>query len=194
MARNSNSNSSLTTIVMWIAVLLCAFGLLMSIIYAGANVPPLRKLIVYIGYAMVIVYGAFGYKKPHGNMLRYVMVIFAFLLVMENYVTVKNISVLPEYAAGSSDVKSVHKDLDVLLTGVASLLIAYMAGRLNKFRKNRNLFALVFVVLICRCLVVMNDKEFLFIEAGDLIMLGVIACAYFLRYSLHKKAGRPESQ
>lgn len=195
MAQKNNSKNTVTTIVTWVAVLLTAFGIVMSIVYAGANVPSLRKLIVYIGYAMVIIYGAYGYKKPHGNMLRYVMVIFAFLLVMENYITARNMNLPAEFAVGSSAAKGdVHKDLDILLTGVASLVIAYMAGRLNKFKKNRNLFAFVFVVLVCRCLVVMNDKDLVFANMGDVIMLCVIACAYFLRYSMHKKAGRAESQ
>ena len=69
MEKENNKSKSISALI-WVAIFLTLFGIVIAIIYAGARLPALRKLLVFAGYAMVIFYGAYGYRQPHGNLLR----------------------------------------------------------------------------------------------------------------------------
>ncbi len=182
MEKENNKSKSISALI-WVAIFLTLFGIVIAIIYAGARLPALRKLLVFAGYAMVIFYGAYGYRQPHGNLLRYVIVIFAFLLVMENYST----AISTDFSIGTQSPEN-YRGIEILLTSSAAVSASYIGGRLNKFKKNRGLFAFVLVLLILRCLFSSADEEAMFVELGDAILWVVIAISYFLRYTLHKEA------
>ena len=161
----------------WAAVFLTLFGIVIAIIYAGGRVPALRKILVFIGYAIVIFYGVYAYRQPHGNLLRYVIVVFAFLLVMENYST-----------AASPVYNEQNRGIEILLTGSAAVSAAYIGGRLNKVRTNRVPYAFVLILLFLRCGFASGDSEIISLELADAVLWMVIGISYFLRYTLHRDA------
>lgn len=68
----------------------------------------------------IVYYALVGYKKPHGNILKYTMIFFGFSLLLN----IHNGLIL--------GVKSI-----VWICAISMLLIGYISGRLHKFNQNR---------------------------------------------------------
>jgi len=131
--------------------------------------------IVVLMDLLVFYYIISGYKKPHGNLLRYQMLMFATTMVLD-VSCFANIS------------------LYVLLRSMTILLISYIAGRLNKINQNKVLMPIVLLMIFASgCLTVKN------LPTDDLInsisyfmdsLVWIVTCAaYFVRYKAHKEAG-----
>jgi len=132
---------------------------------------------VVIEHVAVMYYVLFGYRKPHGNLLRYVMLLFALTLAI--------------------DLVGIHNEYStfyVALSVAYVFLISYIAGRLNKIEQNRVLMSLVLILFIIdsvsSCIF---DKPQTFIEGyrlfGTTIEWFTLSAAYFVRYREHKEAG-----
>ena len=155
----------------------------------------------------VTFYGVYGYKIPHGNLLRYVILLFALALAAEIFVN-----------QGISKVC-------LILTLLACVLSAYTAGRLGKRKEAIVLFSLVAAFLIAFVVAerfapvprgIMNDlvppeipenvggltPPPIPLESGEnsftslcfslsrLLLWIVIGGAYLTRYEQHKDAGK----
>lgn len=130
---------------------------------------------------VVIAYGFYGYKKPHGNGLRYLML---FHVAVNAYLLLIGANYQPMY-------------LNVAYI-LSIILVSYMAGRLDHYKSN---IAISVVVLICYCVVtyylVGVVKEF----NADISLVKFASCiypvtiwlaissVYILRYKIHKEAG-----
>jgi len=123
----------------------------------------------------ILYYLLYGYKKPHGNLLRFIMLAFALSMIFDDTL----FSVFTAY---------------VPVRTVTVMLIAYMAGRLNKFEKNRILMPVILVLTVVTAIII--TKEFPSDET--VVNLAVFACpvqwcivcaAYIARYKQHKEAG-----
>ena len=127
----------------------------------------------------IMLYAFFGYRKPHGNMLKFVFFAYAISLALQGTVAIAG---KIHYTVG---------DLYVL----AALLIAYVAGRLNKIEKNK--FILIFVgLLILASVIIINVPvlptiKFLYFFASitPIITFAALGFAYVARYEEHKAAG-----
>ena len=189
-----NLSKKMNTFVLITAVLLLA-GIVVTIIFAN-RAPLVKTITLIIGYLLALYYAFWGYKTPHGNLLRYLIISYAFLLAIgsesrlfagarrERPVDVTNAEgQLGRGARGLTAYKS-------LLTSVALILMSYIAGRLNKYKQNKILIPIVLVILFVRSFVsrtfriqvVMTDLSYFILWIG-------IACAYFARYDAHKEAG-----
>ena len=103
----------------------------------NSRIPALIFIWITVFYCFVLYYGIKGYQKPHGNMVRYLMLIFGV------------------YIAGSliTEVNAWHAPWPVIFSGsLAAMSIAYMAGRLNKYEKNKYVAVLSLILLLFRCL------------------------------------------
>jgi len=133
--------------------------------------------IVCIEHLFVIYYVLFGYKKPHGNTLRYVMLLFTLTLGIELVVFASEMSIL-----------------DLALSVAKALVIPYIAGRLNKIEQNKILISVVFILFMIDAIyycVIINPQTFFgfYSMFGEAIEWFAISAAYFVRYKEHKEAG-----
>ena len=130
--------------------------------------------------ALILLYLFFGYKKPHGNMLRYLFFVFS---IYNAFLGIAGMAGEAEFITGC-------------LSVFAALIIAYVAGRLDKINKNR--FVLIFVGLLLLALFVVDGfitgipiSTFpeVFGQLTQLIAFTALSFAYTARYEQHKEAG-----
>lgn len=145
----------------------------------------LSFIVVGIYYCLVFFYGVYGYKIPHGNLVRYLMLILASYNIFNVTVSIYRWYKLPWV---------------VLVAGnLAAMLIGYMAGRLNKFKKNIIIAAIVTVLLLVESFwyVKIPDVEisllFYLDRSLPIFMWLTIMSIYFFRYKEHKQAGIPDN-
>ena len=189
-----NVSKKMNIFVLITAVLLLA-GIIITIVFAN-RVPLIKTITLIIGYILALYYALWGYKTPHGNMLRYMILAYAFLLALgsesrlfanarpERPVDVANAD--GQIRRGTRGLAS-YKDL---ITSISLVLMGYTAGRLNKYKQNKIIIPIILVLLFIRSFVMgltriqvmMTDLSFFILWLG-------IACAYFARYDAHKEAG-----
>ena len=144
-------------------------------------ISPRSFIVVGIYYCLVFYYGVYGYKIPHGNLVRYLMLILAAYNVFNVTVSIYRWYKLPWV---------------VLVAGnLAAMFIAYMAGRLNKFKKNIIVAVFVTVLLLVECFwyVKIPGVEISVLYYLDrclpIFMWLTIMSIYFFRYHEHTEAG-----
>ena len=129
--------------------LLTAFGLAIEIIafiryrstYSSGSY---LSLVVYaLASLLLLYYAAVGYRKPHGNLMKYLFLMFALcclggLLCMTAEQTV--IDAIYNY-----------------IRGIVVLLVAFVAGRLNRFKQNVWLMSVIGVLMLISSVVVCAD-------------------------------------
>lgn len=147
----------------------------------------IRKYIVCAAdvavFAMLVYYAVLGYRKPHGNLLRYAMLLYsASLLFYLNQIIMMS--------GGKAQPSAV-------ICILAMMTVVYVSGRLNKFEKNKYLMPLVFLFLgaVFAISIKRRVNPGFFSIAGSLcpvIEWADICLAYFLRYREHRDAGLRE--
>ena len=145
-----------------------------------AGIPGYVKDIIYLLiYVLTGFYALLGYKKPHGNMLKYLYMIFAVGLVLN-------------VCLGNAD-KNAFMTAVSISTSLAALILVYVSGRFHKIEKNRVLLILAGVLLFASAIIPMfSDKIMIngFLNAcSPLIMLLALGFAYTARFEEHKAAG-----
>jgi len=167
-------------VVLGIILLVIAINIVTVLMAAFENnsaIGYILTVVVCAEHLFVIYYALFGYKKPHGNLLRYVMIIFA-------------ISLGAEMAAFTETFATIEISLYI----ATLIIIPYIAGRLNKIEQNKVLITLTFVLLfISTVIAIINDKPQSIIDylrnIGVVFEWFAISAAYFVRYKEHKEAG-----
>ena len=130
----------------------------------------------------VLCYAVFGYKKPHGNMLRTVFLTFSILTV---YASI---------SFASHNNTSMIVSFGLIFACSASVIVGFVAGRLNKIEKNKKLLALSLLLLIANTVVInisMPDFMIAAVVASSIpaLILFALIFAYVARYEEHKAAG-----
>jgi len=138
-------------------------------------------IIEIVMYALICFYAFAGYKKPHGNLLRYLMIVFIITMLANIYVDSKMLN-----------------GVTIVINAAAIALVAYMAGRLNKIKQNR-FIAVMVLLLLCHCshaMIVAQEALGTNIDFIDRIifytpafMWIALSSAYFTRFAQHKEAG-----
>ncbi|MBQ9228709.1 MAG: hypothetical protein IJ168_07760 [Eubacterium sp.] len=176
-----NNKHSLQRLVITVVALIGAAVSIVCFIWRLNSLVSIRSFsLIAVYYGFVFYYGIFGYRKPHGNMVRYLLLILAV------------------YIAYSITVMVERWDISWIIftaSNLAAVFIAYIAGRLNKYKKNA-----VWAVIITALLLV---KSFWPIETTGLnfyilfvldrtlplFMWVTVMFIYFFRYKEHKLAG-----
>ena len=129
-------------------------------------------------FAVTVYYVCYSYKKPHGNLMRYLILC----------------------SAAYSAIRSVASDYPTYVAYACYLMIilkSYMAGRLDHYKQNVIISA---VILACQCLMSYHLID-LFAGRGMLTFTSImssigpatlwlaIATSYIIRYKPHKEAG-----
>ena len=162
------------------AIVLTAFGIIETILHLGADVPRSKTMFICLSYIAVLYYIFYGYKIPHGNSLKYIMLFFAMMLV--NAISLE--------AGGKYPALDSQKIMfSVMVTGVCTILVSYASGRLDRFEKNIYLFVLVLILLFVRAVIMVHYKTLMYAYLSDMIIWIDIICAYSIRYAQHKEAG-----
>lgn len=133
--------------------------------------------ITSIEHLAVVYYVLYGYRKPHGNLLRYTMLLFAITLGTALVLYGKEYSML-NFALPVAEI----------------LLIPYIAGRLNKVEQNKVLVPFVLILFIIDAIsfcFTFESQSFIYyyLTFGQAIEWFAISAAYFVRYKEHKEAG-----
>ena len=148
------------------------------------NVSSLRAAVTPIVYLILIVgfgyYALLGYKKPHGNMLRYLFLLY---VICSCYFQLRFIQSFPFYVNAFYMVKIVA--------------FTYVAGRLDKVNKNKYIMGVLILAEIAFAIYNIytyagaGRLNFNIFLAGisSLTFTGAAALAYIIRYDLHKEAG-----
>ena len=137
-------------------------------------------------YVLILLYSLWGYKKPHGNMLRYVTFAFgAFILLT--------------FIFPGAEGPAALIVIDTLCRGFAAILVTYVSGRLDKIRKNKPLMVLVGVLIMISTILrnhifpVFNLMGFLS-SLSFPISWAVLGNTYVAHYEQHKSAGLNEEK
>ena len=148
----------------------------------NSRIPALIFIWITVYYCFVLFYGTKGYQKPHGNMVRFLMLVFAV------YIAASLITEVNGWAA----------PWPITLSGsLAAMMVAYMAGRLNKFQKNKYVAGLSLLLLLVRCCWLLERPDlsgwdtvlFILDRCQALFMWLTIVLIYFSRYHDHREAG-----
>ncbi len=141
-------------------------------------IPAYSYVLIGIYYACIFYYAIVGYKTPHGNMIRYLLLILAF------YITASIIVTIERWGASW---------IIVAASNFAAVLIGYMAGRLQKVKKNVIVVVLATVLLAVKSFwpVAGENNNFVFVldRTLPLLMWATVVLIYFFRFRAHKNAG-----
>ena len=146
---------------------------------SGVNDAAIMLITDSVMSLLVLLYAFWGYKKPHGNMLKYTFWVYAIYTALQGTVEIASRS---GYVLG---------DLLVL----AGLTIAYISGRLNKIEKNIFILIIVGLFLVARtitnCVIFPAVFGFtdLFGRLTPIITFAALGFAYVARFEEHKAAG-----
>lgn len=151
---------------------------------AGNVIFGLFALLDFAMCALIMLYASFGYKKPHGNMLKGVLFAYSVFLALNGTLNI---------AADQSYLKG---DLAIF----AALLAAYVSGRLNKIEKNKIILTIIGLLLFARVGVIMvtvpnpaGVSSFLG-RLAPVIIHAALSLGYVARYEEHKAAGLADAQ
>ena len=167
-----NVSKKMNVFVLVTAVLLVV-GMIVTIVFAN-RAPLVKTITLLIGYLLALYYAFWGYKTPHGNLLRHLILCYAFLLAM---------------GSESRLFANARRERPVDVTD-ADRQARRSARGLNKYKQNKIIIPIILVLLfirsfvsgVSRIQVVMTDLSYFVLWVG-------IACAYFARYDAHKEAG-----
>ena len=187
--KKSTKTGLVISAILCVVVLFAQIPRLLDCIRQPAAILVVRIIADFLITAAVFVYSFIGYKKPHGNMLKIVSVVFGAYLAF--------LSVLELNAPISISYISCGCYL------VAALTVTYVAGRLHKIEKNRILLCLAGVCLLASAI----SSVIIFANAPDLpdsafVRIVALVCgltplfihaalgfAYTARYEEHQAAG-----
>ena len=152
-----------------------------SLVSSSTTVDIGRVILIVLNMVIssfVLLYAFFGYKKPHGNMLKILFFAFSIFLAFRGTFAIAG---MKSYLYG---------DLHIL----SALVITYIAGRLNKIEKNRILLVFVGTILLAAFIVAtVKHPIFVFAKILDdltsIISLAALSLAYTARFEEHKAAG-----
>ena len=142
---------------------------------------PLYQVIDIIMFAVTVYYVCYSYKKPHGNLMRYLILCFAALQAFQYINTSFSYPTYAYYAFYAG-----------------TILKAYMAGRLDHYKQNIYISVAIFA---CECLIryalfgiyLSDGKHISFISfmnvIGPVTLWLAIATSYIIRFKPHKEAG-----
>ncbi|GEM_PF-4742170 len=136
-------------------------------------------------YAMIAVYLVYDFKTPHGNLLKYVFLVFSFALLIPVILNLIN-----DYKVNFA-------------LGFAAVIVSYIGGRLNRKDNNIRLITTVAVCLIIAgafgfttevSSIEFEGEAISYMIALDLFNYLIIWCAviisYISRFNEHIEAGK----
>ena len=178
--------------------MICVLSFLMAICFFSTAISAFAggfKLLVLLGcmsYVMMFLYLGVFYKKPHDNNMKILLLVYAVVT-----------------AIGIDSTNKVT--LGKILIPVSVVLIAYMAGRLNRLEQNKKIIAIVMAIFIVTTVedlvlqanlmqsinAISNSGNSLIIKLssyaalfGNIVQFAFCSVVYVYRYKAHIEAGQ----
>ena len=137
-----------------------------------------KRYIDILIYLVTFDYAIRGYKVPHGETLKLIMMLFAgslaFRIVFESE-------------------SSVFAEAAYCALAASTVLISFMCGRLNRFLENKRMIIVIYVLLALFAgigVFVLSDGFLAGLESlNPLIQWVMLSSAYMVRFQLHQEAG-----
>ena len=175
----------IVSIVLTAAVLISSVMGLIKDDQTGQAIKIAQLIANLITVALISFYAFAGYKKPHGNSLRNVFLIFAALIIAR--------LILPHSHIENDILRYVAKSG----FGLSAILIAFVGGRLHKIKQNRVLMIIIgALLLISSVIVVTSFPGFILMRCisnlAQPIIWTALCLAYLVRFEQHKAAGLEE--
>lgn len=170
----------------FLGIICSIFTIIRSFVTNSVSAGTMVHTLINFGMLIIVfVYAAFGYKKPHGNMLRFVFLLFAVYALA--------CGVIPPDQHVSMNAQTVHL-AEASLLGFSALLISYVGGRLDKIEKNKIVMFVISIVMLASVIVIMcSFSQFIFAQTvgffSKFICWTALSFAYLARYEEHKAAG-----
>jgi len=200
-------------IISVINLVCCAFGLVLTLIQMFTNRLDvsviIKSIMVIIGYLGIFYYVFIGYKKPHGNSLKYAMLFVAAILILvacANPVLKgqKMNGMLPDAAevpdgpvfSEPNLPENVSPLFDTPYANVINfaiifftvMILSYVAGRLGRVEENKKFLIAALVLLFFRCFLDFYPGKYP-VYANEFNMVLAVVSGYLVRYRQHKDAG-----
>ena len=153
--------------------------------YWGTLSTVLAKLLTIVVTLAALYYAVFGYRKPHGNHMKYLCMVFAAFVSAFICLRIRSGAITFEGA---------------LTSVIMILLSAYMAGRLYKFKENVGIIILVALAAIANGILALTvegadiSATYVISSFNKLILWLTVAIAYVARYKAHKEAGLKDKE
>lgn len=171
METSQNKNTAII-----VAMVLNVLNLILNVYGLICRDVKIYFLISIINGVAILYYALIGYKKPHGDLLKYIMVIFAINVAcyaLTNYVENVYISYCYVFAA---------------------LLIAYACGRLDRDLQNKYILLIVFIIFVFGKITASAfvKEEFTLLSLtrySEIIEWFAIMVTYLTRYEKHREIG-----
>ena len=177
------SKKNASTGLLVLTLLLTTLGLVLTLVQLlNGTAIVFRAIVSFIVFALIYFYTLYGYRLPHGNLMRYTMLLFAVLLGL-----MFNSAFMSEFVRGA------------IIVCVA--LIAFMSGRLHKQQDCKTIILIVFLILLGDGLLslILTTPEYLDIVGRDFWSIGVafvpvitwaaLSMSYWVRFRDHREAG-----
>lgn len=135
----------------------------------------IKSILNLIITLLTIYYASYEYKKPHGNLLKYIMMLFAISIMLKIVLTES-------------------KPNNVALSIICMAIVAYMSGRLDRYRKNTYLAIFVAGLFFAKSITILSTGTIslgkFFSSFETLIIWVAIFAAYVARFKIHIEAGQ----
>ena len=179
-----------STVLIVIGVV-CALAGLVNAVITQRELPFLYIITDIVMLALVSSYAFKGYKKSHGNMLRYTFFAFGVYLVICG-----SIPYPAEEIVNDSVVADCIHNVGL---GLSAILATYLGGRLDKITRNKPVIILVggamLVSIVTEAFILSPDVIFRTFGTPfvKLFAWAALCLAYAARYEEHKAAGQGEN-
>ncbi len=154
--------------------ILTAFGIVASVIsiIGGSGSILFFDLFSLVLSVLIGYYALWGYKKPHGNLLKFILLAYAAFVL-----------------AGIPTIIQARTTWWVILNGIVMGSLCFMSGRLDRIKQNACILAFVTAAMAVAVSVdISGGNATIGIVTGIFVWLD-ICVAYFLRYKEHREAG-----
>lgn len=167
-------------LALFIILILNVVWFVSDVVVFGSNLS-FTIIVAFFELAGAVVYAVYGYKKPHGNHMRYLLLFYVLCVVV---LLIQFANNQPVY------VNTVYI--------VIIALVSYMAGRLDHYKQNLVICGLV---TICNCVVSYYLLDMIFEFGIPQTFVNIVSClgcvtvwlaiaaGYITRFKVHKEAG-----
>ena len=174
----------------WFAYIIMGILTLAGIYGEFAICLPIREIrttielvFTVVMFVLIFIYVVSNYKEPHGNLLRYLFLAFSVMCLVGFLDS--------DFAA------SLHKNfayVNQLLRGLAIILSAYIAGRLDRIKTNIVLIVINGIIFLATSVInivlfKVTDITLILFLCSFFILWLDLAIAYSFRYREHREAG-----
>jgi len=166
------SNNLAVCIICGILTVVGIMASIVSIVAGGKGIWVVNNVTDIVVSALIVYYAFIGYRKPHGNLLKYIILI----------CTVPQFIAVYQFAQLSSPWQAIIAAIEIGLC-------FYVAGRLHRVKQNMILMSVVFAIRLAASVVGLVKGTMVIGAITPLILWLDICVAYILRYKEHKEAG-----